>query len=51
MLLQRMAVAEPDSLMVLGRRIALASMAVILVLDIYWIRLCLQNLRPSAARA
>lgn len=45
--LWRMAQDEPDSLMVLARRITLAAMTVVVVLDVYWTRLCMANLREN----
>lgn len=49
-LLLRMAQGDTDSLMVLGQRIALASFAVVVTLDVYWVRLCLSSLRVVPAR-
>ncbi len=36
---------QSDSLIVLAQRITLAAMAIIIVLDSYWVRLCIKNLR------
>jgi hypothetical protein len=47
----RVAQGEADSLIALGQRIALASLAVVVLLDSYWIRLCLLNLREGRTAA
>jgi hypothetical protein len=47
LLLWRMSQGEPDSLIVLAQRIALGAVAVIVVLDSYWARLCLTHLAAS----
>ncbi len=50
-LLLRMAQGDADSLMVLGQRIALVLFAVVVTLDVYWVRLCLGNLRAAPAQS
>lgn len=50
-LLLRMAQGEPDSLMVLAQRLALTLFAVVVTLDIYWVRLCLRSLRETPMRS
>jgi hypothetical protein len=51
LVLWRVSQGEPDGLIALGQRIALASLAVIIILDSYWARLCLASLRAGRAPA
>jgi hypothetical protein len=51
LLLLRMAQGEPDSLMALAQRIALVSFAVVVTLDVYWVRQCLRSLREMPRQA
>lgn len=50
-LLWRMSEGEPDSLIALGQRIALGSLAVVIVLDSYWVWLCRASLQEYRAAA
>ncbi|MGH8453915.1 MAG: TLC domain-containing protein [Nevskiales bacterium] len=50
LLLLRMVQGEPDSLMLLAQRIALTSMAVVVTLDVYWVRQCLRSLHDTPAQ-
>lgn len=46
--LLRVAQGEPDELIALAQHITLAAMAVVVILDVYWVRLCLKSLREPA---
>lgn len=45
----RMAQGETDSLMALGHRFTFVSVALVMLLDIYWTRLCVKSLAPARA--